>query len=123
MTRIPYPVRTNSDTGACEDIASKRVPSEPDDHAIGRSRGGLTTKTHLLADGRGRAVVIAVSPGQAGDNPALAPMLAELRVPRLGPGRPGLARIAYARTRPTPPAPPARCCGQGHRGRHPAARR
>lgn len=42
----------------------------------------------MLADGRGRALVIVVSPGQAGDNPALAPMLEELRVPRLGPGRP-----------------------------------
>jgi transposase len=61
---------------------------EPHDHAIGRSRGGLTTKTHALVDGRGRALVIAVSPGQAGDNPALAPMLTALRVPRQGSGRP-----------------------------------
>ena len=30
---------------------------EPDDHGIGRSRGGLTTKTHALVDGRGRALV------------------------------------------------------------------
>ncbi|ORT55628.1 hypothetical protein BKD26_31490 [Streptomyces sp. CB03238] len=27
---------------------------EPDDHALGRSRGGLTTKVHLAADGRCR---------------------------------------------------------------------
>ncbi len=27
---------------------------EPDDHALGRSRGGLTTKVHLACDGRGR---------------------------------------------------------------------
>jgi putative transposase len=26
---------------------------EPADHAIGRFRGGLTTKIHALADGRG----------------------------------------------------------------------
>jgi len=32
--------------------------------------------------------VIAVTPGQAGDSPALLPLLAELRVPRLGRGRP-----------------------------------
>jgi transposase len=60
---------------------------EPDDHAIGRSRGGLTTKTHALVDGRGLPLVIAVTPGQAGDSPALPRLLAELRVPRLGPGR------------------------------------
>jgi len=53
-----------------------------------RSRGGLTTKTHALVDGRGRPLVIALTPGQAGDSTALRQLLAELRVPRLGPGRP-----------------------------------
>lgn len=61
---------------------------EPDDHAIGRSRGGLTTKTHALVDGHGLPLVIALTPGQANDSPALPKLLAELRVPRLGPGRP-----------------------------------
>jgi transposase len=67
-----------------------RLPrrDEPDDHAIGRSRGGLTTKTHALVDGNGLPLVIAVTPGQAHDSPALPKLLAELRVPRLGPGRP-----------------------------------
>lgn len=62
--------------------------NEPGDHAIGRSRGGLTTKTHALVDGRGLPLVLAVTPGQANDSPALPALLAELRVPRLGPGRP-----------------------------------
>lgn len=61
---------------------------EPVDHAIGRSRGGLTTKTHALVDGRGLPLVIALTPGQANDSPALPLLLAELRVPRQGPGRP-----------------------------------
>ena len=61
---------------------------EPDDHAIGRSRGGLTTKTHAIVDGRGLPLVVGVTPGQAGDSPALKLLLAELRVPRQGPGRP-----------------------------------
>ena len=39
-------------------------------------------------DGRGRPLVIALTPGQAGDSTALRQLLAELRVPRLGPGRP-----------------------------------
>jgi transposase len=39
-------------------------------------------------DNRGRPLVVVVSPGQAGDNPALAPMLNQLRVARRGPGRP-----------------------------------
>jgi putative transposase len=33
-------------------------------------------------------LVIAVTPGQANDSPALPKLLAELRVPRQGPGRP-----------------------------------
>lgn len=59
-----------------------------DDHAVGRFRGGLTTKAHLLVDGRCRPLVIAVTPGQAGNSPALPRLLAGLRVPRLGRGRP-----------------------------------
>ena len=55
---------------------------------MGRSRGGLSTKAHLLVDGAGRPLVIVVSPGQAGDAPALLPMLAQLRSARRGPGRP-----------------------------------
>lgn len=65
-----------------------RRRDEPDDHAIGRSRGGLTTKTHALVDGHGRALTLIVTPGQAGDSPVLPKLLAELRVARLGPGRP-----------------------------------
>lgn len=53
----------------------KKYPGEPDDHAIGRSRGGLTTKIHALADQQCSAVVMALSAGQAGDNPMLWPLL------------------------------------------------
>ena len=59
-----------------------------DHHAIGRSRGGLTCKTHLLVDGLGRPLVIAMTPGQAGDSPAMTRLLDELRVARPGQGRP-----------------------------------
>jgi putative transposase len=48
----------------------------------------LTTKTHALVDGNGLPLVIAVTPGQANDSSALPKLLAELRVPRQGPGRP-----------------------------------
>jgi len=50
-------------------------PDEPPDHAIGRSRGGLTTKIHSLTDELCSPVVVALSPGQAGDNPMLWPLL------------------------------------------------
>jgi transposase len=61
---------------------------EPADHGIGRSRGGLTSKTHALVDGKGRLLVCIISPGQAGDSPVLPMLLAELRVNSHGPGRP-----------------------------------
>lgn len=67
---------------------------EPADHAIGRSRGGLTTKTHALVEGNGRPLVVIVSPGQASDSPVLPKLLAELRVARRGPGRPRTRPIA-----------------------------
>lgn len=61
---------------------------EPTDHAIGRSRGGLSTKVHHAVDGRGRPLVVMVGPGQGGDAPMCLPVLNAIRVPRLGPGRP-----------------------------------
>ena len=66
----------------------KSQPVEPVDHAIGRSRGGLTTKLHSLVDGCGRPMVVLGGPGQGSDSPMLPVLLNHLRVPRLGPGRP-----------------------------------
>ncbi|MFG2440779.1 IS5 family transposase [Streptomyces sp. NPDC048508] len=74
---------------------------EPADHAIGRSRGGLTTKIHLASDAHCRPLVFVLTAWQAGDAPAFADALAHLRVPRR-PGRPrtrpdmGLADKAYS---------------------------
>lgn len=62
--------------------------TEPSDHAVGRSRGGLSTKIHQLVDGRGLPLVVLVAPGQSGDSPAFPHLLDQLRVPRLGRGRP-----------------------------------
>lgn len=48
--------------------ARKRAPAgEPGDHAIGRSRGGPTTKIHLAADARCRPLAFVLTAGQAGD--------------------------------------------------------
>jgi transposase len=56
--------------------------------ALGRSRGGLTSKIHLAVDGRGFPMSIILTPGQAGDNPQLLPLLDQIAVGRDGPGRP-----------------------------------
>ncbi|GLX54579.1 hypothetical protein Shyhy01_75280 [Streptomyces hygroscopicus subsp. hygroscopicus] len=80
---------------------AKAGPRGSGDHAIGRSRGGPTTKIHLAADARCRplALVLAadarcrplafvLNAGKAGDAPAFTDVMARLRVPRRR-GRPG----------------------------------
>ncbi|MER6589631.1 MULTISPECIES: IS5 family transposase [Micromonospora] len=49
---------------------SAATPGAQDGEAIGRSRGGLSTKIHLAVDGRGRPLSILLTPGGAGDNPS-----------------------------------------------------
>ena len=61
---------------------------EPGDHAIGRSRGGLTTKVHALSDGAGRLLVVLLTAGNMHDSPMFGQLLAALQVARPGAGRP-----------------------------------
>jgi hypothetical protein len=56
--------------------------------AIGRSRGGLTTKIHLAADLRCRPVARLTSAGQHGDSPRFIPLMDAIRIQRRGKGRP-----------------------------------
>ena len=46
-----------------------------EDHAIGRSRGGLTTKIHALTNQAADPVIVQLTGGQDGDNPELLPLL------------------------------------------------
>lgn len=71
--------------GALSNYKNLRV--EPPDHAIGRSRGGLTTKIHQLCDGQGRPVVVLLGPGQGNDSPMFPNLLDAVRVGRAGAGR------------------------------------
>ncbi|WYB33149.1 IS5 family transposase [Streptomyces sp. SM1P] len=56
--------------------------------ALGRSRGGLTTKVHLVVDGRGLPLSIVLTPGNVNDATAFADVLDGVRTPRAGTGRP-----------------------------------
>ena len=60
-----------------------------EDEWLGRSRGGLTTKIHLCADGTARPLSVVVTAGQRSDGTQLEPVLDAIQVPRLGKGRPG----------------------------------
>jgi transposase len=68
------------------------IATEPDDHGLGRSRGGLTTKLYLAVEQRQRPMSIVVTAGQRGDCPQFEVVLGRIRVPRLGPGRPPRVR-------------------------------
>lgn len=75
---------------------------EPAGHGIGRSRGGLSTKIHHVVDGRGRPLAAVITGGQRNDGAMLTEVLGDVRVPRVGAGRPRtrpdalLADRAYA---------------------------
>lgn len=64
------------------------VTVEPEDHGLGRSRCGPTTKLHLAVEQGQRPMSIVITAGQRGDSPQFEPVLNKVRVPRLGPGRP-----------------------------------
>ena len=61
---------------------------EPADHALGRSRGGWTTKPHLATEQGHRPLSLLVTAGQRGDSPQFEAVLAGIRVARVGGGRP-----------------------------------
>lgn len=53
----------------------KNDPEEPDDHALGRSRGGFSTKIHILCDRDGHPLHFHLTPGQAHESTALVELL------------------------------------------------
>ncbi|WP_436841827.1 IS5 family transposase [Streptomyces syringium] len=71
---------------------SSRATVPGDDGAggeeLGRSRGGLTMKVHLVADGKCRPLALLVTPGQRADCTQFEPVMDKIRVPRLGMGWP-----------------------------------
>ena len=64
------------------------IDTEPDDHSLGRSRGGLTTKIHLATEQGQKPLSLLITAGHRHDSPQFQPVLERIRVPRTGPGRP-----------------------------------
>ena len=73
ISTVRAPAATRCTQGALSNY--KKSAEEPDDHAIGRSRGGLTTKIHALTDQREAVVTVRLTARQAGDNPQLTRLL------------------------------------------------
>jgi transposase len=56
----------------------KSDAEEPDDHALGRSRGGFSTKIHILCDGRGLPLGFHLTAGQTHESTVLDELLASV---------------------------------------------
>jgi transposase len=59
----------------CSGRWKKGDPEEPEDHALGRCRGGFTTKIHLLCDSNGYPLHVQLSPGQTHESQLLETLL------------------------------------------------
>ena len=71
--------------GGSNDNESHAKPSR---EALGRSRGGLTSKIHLAADTRCRPISRVTSAGHRHDSLAFEPVMAGIQIRRRGRGRP-----------------------------------
>jgi transposase len=60
---------------------------EPEDHALGRSRGGFSTKIHVATDGHGVPLGVVVAPGQEHDSKTFEEVITAARVPATELGR------------------------------------
>ncbi|WP_442974103.1 transposase [Saccharothrix sp. NRRL B-16348] len=104
---MPRPRATSTGTRrptprSCAPTSTRPVPEKglcPEEsraaQGLGRSRGGLMSKIHTIADGRGRSLSIHVTPGQTADTKRLEALLEGIAVPRPG----GAAGRGSVRTR------------------------
>jgi transposase len=85
----PSPLeRRESGTADSGEPARSAGENEAAGQALGRSRGGLTSKLHLSADVRCRPLSLLITPGQRSDRTRFESVMDKIRVLRLGPGRP-----------------------------------
>lgn len=68
--------------------SKKGDPEEPEDHALGLSRGGYGTKIHLVTDGKGLPLAAVITAGQVNECTQFERVLDAVHVPADGPGQP-----------------------------------
>ena len=78
--RPPAPFPTSFQSTAA--TLGERLKKGEFEEAIGRSRGGRTSKIHALADDRGRPVAFALTPGNVADVGMAIPLLAAVAKPK-----------------------------------------
>lgn len=102
--------RRSEEKGELQKEPPGGVATEPDDHGLGRSRGGLTTKLHLAVEQGQKPMSIVITAGQRGDS-------LSSRSSRVASGCPDRGRAdrepfpsGCAQIRRTPPARTAPTC-------------
>jgi transposase len=69
---------------------ARKAGREPGDEALGRSRGGFTTKIHVRCEGYGKPVTFALTGGQVHDSQRVTALIDRGAIRRIGRGRPRL---------------------------------
>ena len=93
---------------------------EPEDHALGRSRGGFSTKVHLVCDSQGILLAVWVTAGQRHESRAFEAAMSRARRPRRA-GRPTLAPAGGGRQGLQLPLGAAVAAAAAHRAGDPDA--
>ena len=79
----PIPDELSIDSSHIESASlGERLKKGEFEEAIGRSRGGRTSKIHALADDRGRPVAFALTPGNVADVVMAIPLLGAVAKPK-----------------------------------------
>ncbi len=81
----PVPAARPATSRGADELGSGQT--EPVDHAIGRSRGGPTTKIHLACDGHGRPLSVVLTAGNVNDCTVFTQVMDQIKVRRRGRGR------------------------------------
>jgi transposase len=69
---------------------ARKAGREPEDEALGRSRGGFTTKIHVRSEGYGKPVTFTLTGGQVHDSQQVTALIDRGAIRRIGRGRPRL---------------------------------
>jgi transposase len=66
----------------CGGGRKKGGPAEPQDHGLGRSRGGYGTKVHLVGESNGWALAATISPGQSHETQSFEVTMNAVKIPQ-----------------------------------------
>jgi transposase len=82
------PSKWTRGAGSNHKKSAAAATATPSREALGRSRGGLTSKIHLAADTRCRPIARVTTAGHRHDSLAFGAVMARIKIRRRGPGRP-----------------------------------